>query len=80
MISVRTVLQPEFHDKISAVLKEVESCSRLLRDLYDLVPVYRTRVPVVAYYLNVVLPSLQKTLRDMLIYLDDNSIYSQVSK
>jgi hypothetical protein len=71
LLSLRTALEPEFYDNITAVLKEIESSSRLLRDLYDLFPTYRNRVPVVIYYLNVLLPSLQKTLRDMNIYLDN---------
>ncbi|KAF4625426.1 hypothetical protein G7Y89_g12738 [Cudoniella acicularis] len=71
LLSLRTDLDPEYYENISAVLKEVECSSRLLRDLYDLFPIYRTRVPVVLYYLNVILPTLCKTMRDMMIYIDN---------
>ncbi|EDN96258.1 predicted protein [Sclerotinia sclerotiorum 1980 UF-70] len=54
---------------ITAILRHVEQTSRLLRDLYDLFPIYRIRVPVIVYYLTVILPCLQKTLRDMLAFL-----------
>ncbi|ATZ55249.1 hypothetical protein BCIN_11g05250 [Botrytis cinerea B05.10] len=64
------------HEIITAILRHVEQSSRLLRDLHDLFPIYRLRVPVVVYYLTVILPCLQKTLRDMLAFLlcDDWSI------
>jgi hypothetical protein len=74
LLALRTALDPEYYENISAVLKEVESASRLLRDLYDLFPIYRTRVPVVLYYLNVILPTFQKTMRDMLIYIDNGDL------
>ncbi|KAF7868656.1 hypothetical protein EAF04_005186 [Stromatinia cepivora] len=54
---------------ITAILRHVEQTSRLLRDLYDLFPIYRIRVPVIVYYLTIILPCLQKTLRDMLAFL-----------
>lgn len=71
LLAIRTALKPDYYENISAVLREVESASRLLRDLYDLFPIYRTRVPVVIYYLNVILPTFQKSIRDMLIYIDN---------
>ncbi|TVY46216.1 hypothetical protein LOCC1_G002527 [Lachnellula occidentalis] len=74
LLALRTALKPEYYENISAVLKEVESASRLLRDLYDLFPIYRTRVPVVIYYLNIILPTFQKTMRDMLIYIDNGEL------
>jgi hypothetical protein len=74
LLRIRTVLEPEFYDHIDAVLREVECSSRLLRDLYDLFPIYRARVPIIVYYLNVILPSLCKTLRDMMIYIDNPSL------
>ncbi|RDL42259.1 Uncharacterized protein BP5553_02238 [Venustampulla echinocandica] len=74
LLVVRTALDPEYYENISAVLKEVESASRLLRDLYDLFPIYRSRVPVVLYYLNVILPTLCKSMRDMMIYIDNEEL------
>ena len=65
---------PDFWDHITALLREVGSASRLLRDLYDLFPIYRSRVPVVLNYIAVLLPCLCRTLRDMLIYVDNDSL------
>jgi hypothetical protein len=71
LLRIRNAVGLEFYDHITAILREVESSSRLLRDLYDLFPIYRTRVPIILYYLNVVLPSLCKTLQEMMIYIDN---------
>ena len=71
---LRAILDLEFYDQISAVLREVESTSRLLRDLYDLFPIYRSRVPIIVYYLNVILPSLQRTLKEMKLYLEHENL------
>ena len=76
LLALRTSLDPDYNAHLTALLEEFESVSKLLRDLYDLFPIYRSRVPVVIYYLNVFLPSLQKTMRDMLIYVDNEGAYS----
>jgi hypothetical protein len=74
LLRIRTVLDLEFYDQISAVLREVESTSRLLRDLYDLFPIYRSRVPIIIYYLNVILPSLTRTMKEMIFYIEHESL------
>lgn len=71
---IRSTTELEFWDRVTVLLREVESTSRLLRDLHDLFPIYKDRVPIVIYYLTVILPCLQKTLRDMLIYIDHDAI------
>lgn len=60
----------EFYQPLTILLKEIESSARELRDLCDLFPIYRS-MPIVVYNLTVVLPSLQKTLTDMMIYIDN---------
>jgi hypothetical protein len=72
LLRIRNLVGLEFYDHISAVLREIESSSRLLRDLYDLFPIYRSRVPIILYYLNVILPSLCKTLQEMMVYIDND--------
>ncbi|KAI9644920.1 hypothetical protein NHQ30_006954 [Ciborinia camelliae] len=57
------------YEIITTVLRHVEEISRLLRDLHDLFLIYQVRVPFLIYYLALLLPCLQKTLRDMLEYL-----------
>jgi hypothetical protein len=73
LLVIRTELE-EHYEHISAVLKEVECSSRLLRDLYDLFPIYRSRVPMVLYYLQVILPTMCKTMRDMTIYIENDEL------
>jgi len=76
LLRCRNILDLEFYDQISAVLREVESSSRLLRDLYDLFPIYRSRVPIVIYSLNLLLPSICKSMKEMTLYLEHESKYS----
>lgn len=70
---LRDDLPEEYFEAITAVLREVESTSRLLRDFHDLYPIYKSRssAAYLAYYLQVLLPCLCKTLRDMVVYLDN---------
>ena len=74
LIRMRKALGLEFYDPISTILRGIELSSRLLRDLYDLFPIYRARVPIIVYYLNVILPSLCKTLKEMLVYVDNPNL------
>ncbi|CAG8958513.1 hypothetical protein HYFRA_00009828 [Hymenoscyphus fraxineus] len=59
---------------ITVLLKEVETSSRLLRDLYDLFVIYQTMIPYIYHYLTVILPSLSKSMRDMLSYIDNDEL------
>lgn len=74
LVRIRNTLTTEFFEHITAVLKEIESSSRLLRDLYDLFPIYRSRVPMIVYYLNIILPSYCKTLQQMTVYVDNDGL------
>ncbi|PMD14561.1 hypothetical protein NA56DRAFT_583544 [Hyaloscypha hepaticicola] len=74
LLKIRATLDLEFYDQISAVLKEVETTSRLLRDLYDLFPIYRSRVPIIVYYLHVILPSLCRTMKEMMLYIGHENL------
>lgn len=65
LVRIRGALESDFYEHITAVLRGLESTSRLLRDLYDLFPIYRARVPMIVYYLDLVLPSLESTLKKM---------------
>ncbi len=74
LLRIRSEVDLEYYDNITAVLRNVESASRLLRDLYDLFPIYKPRVPIIVYYLNVCLPSLCQTMREMMLFLDNQSL------
>jgi hypothetical protein len=76
LLRIRQHLSADFRNPITDLLREVESTSRLLRDLHDLFQIYRSRVSIILYYLSVVLPCLCKTLRDMCIYVDNDAIPS----
>jgi hypothetical protein len=77
LLVIRTELD-EHYDHISAVLKEVECSSRLLRDLHDLFPIYRSRVSMVLYYLQIILPTMCKTMRDMTIYIENDELSTKL--
>lgn len=64
----------DHYDRMTILLRDVELSSRLLRDLYDLFAIYRSRIPYIYYYLNVILPSMSKTMRDMMTYIDNDEL------
>ncbi|CAL3964136.1 unnamed protein product [Diplocarpon coronariae] len=70
---IREELGPECFEHITAVIREIESCSRLLRDLYDLFPIYQSRIPIIINHLNLILPSLCKTIQGMMVYIDNDA-------
>ncbi|KAA8567381.1 hypothetical protein EYC84_010402 [Monilinia fructicola] len=79
LLRIRNILSPitspsspnpsSDYETQTAILRHVEQTSCLLRDLYDLFPICRPRVPLLTYHLTVILPCLQKSLRDMLVFL-----------
>ncbi|OLN97137.1 hypothetical protein CCHL11_02245 [Colletotrichum chlorophyti] len=71
---LRMALPEVYGGHITALAGEVRSSSRILRDLADLSQVHFTRVPILLNYLNIVLPCLSKTLRDILNYYDDRTV------
>lgn len=56
------------------VIEEIRHSGRILRELADRGHVHVSRVPIVANYLNVVLPCLSKSLRDITSYYDDKTV------
>ena len=71
---IRVVTGPEHTRHITAVMTQVDGASRLLRDLYDLFPIYRAWVPAVMYFLVVILPCIQRTMMDMMTYIDNGNL------
>ena len=74
LLRIRNTTELAFWNPVTILLKEVETTSVLLRDLHDLFFIYRGRISIVLYYLTVILPCLQKTLRDMMIYIDHEAV------
>lgn len=56
------------------IIEEIWQSGRLLRELADRGHVHVSRVPAVANHLNVVLPCLSKSLRDIAAYYDDKTV------
>ncbi|RAL65079.1 hypothetical protein DID88_001186 [Monilinia fructigena] len=66
LLRIRNILSPitslsssnpsSDYETQTAILRHVEQASRLLRDLHDLFPIYRSRVPLLVYDLTVLLP------------------------
>ena len=75
---LRAVLPQSFHGHIIVVREEIRNGSALLRDLADRSQVHLARVPVVLDYLNVVLPCLSKSLRDIITYIDDKTLSREI--
>lgn len=56
------------------VMDEVRAGGRFLRELADLSQVHQDRVPPILNHLNIVLPCLSKSLRDMSAYCENGSL------
>lgn len=75
---LRNALPDQFHPHMTAVIEEVRSSSRILRDLADRSQVYFNRVPIMLNYLNIVLPCLSRTLRDIITYYEDKTVSKEI--
>lgn len=75
---LRNVLPESFHVVMIAVCEEIKGSARLLRDLADRSQVHIARVPVVLDYLNVVLPCLSRSLRDIATYIEDKTLSREI--
>ncbi|KXX81676.1 hypothetical protein MMYC01_201044 [Madurella mycetomatis] len=75
---LRAALLESFHAHLIALAEEIRSSSRLLRDLADRSQVHIARVPIVANYLNVVLPCLCRTLKDITAYYEDKTLSREI--
>lgn len=75
---LRTMLAESFHGHMIAVSEEIRTSSHILRDLADRSQVHIARVPVVLDYLNVVLPCLSRSLRDIMGYIEDKTLSKEI--
>lgn len=71
---LRLALQADGDSHLTATIGEMKTSSRYLRELADLSQVYQDRVPIVLDLLHIILPSLQRTLRAVTTYYDDQSV------
>lgn len=61
----------EFAEDISELVRRMTSCSRVLKDLYDLAPVYRENLPPILEYLGIILPPFQRSLQAIRRHLSE---------
>jgi hypothetical protein len=69
---LRLVIPEHLHPHLSAVIEQLQLTSHLLRGLADKSQVYLPHVMI--DYLNVILPCLSRTLRDIMSYYEDKSM------
>ncbi|KAI1352217.1 hypothetical protein F5Y01DRAFT_96136 [Xylaria sp. FL0043] len=68
---LRNALPEHLHPHLTAIIDHLQITSRLLRDLADKSQIHLSQVPVMIDYLNVILPCLCRTLRDILGFYED---------
>ncbi|KAM0330088.1 hypothetical protein ACHAQA_004259 [Verticillium albo-atrum] len=75
---LRLALPESFHPHMTAVIEETHGCARILRDLADRAHVHVSRVPMTLNHLNIILPCLSRTLRDMTMYYEDKTVHKDI--
>ncbi|PFH61714.1 hypothetical protein XA68_16514 [Ophiocordyceps unilateralis] len=63
----------ETNSHLTAVIDEIRTGRRILREMADLSQIHHGRVPLILDPLNIVLPCLSRTLRDMTAHYEDRS-------
>lgn len=58
---------------LTAVIEEIRTGSRALRELADLSQVYRDRLPLILNPLNIILPCLSRSLRDITAHYENRA-------
>lgn len=71
---LRTALPGSSHPHLVATIEEIRTSSRTLRELADLSQVHQDRVPVVVSHLNIALPCLSRSLRDITSHYEDRTL------
>lgn len=59
---------------LSIIVKEMHLTARFLRELADYSQIHQDRIPIVLNHLNIVLPCISRTLRDIQSYIEDRSM------
>jgi hypothetical protein len=75
---LRAALPESFHGHLIALAGEIRASSRLLRGLADRSQVHIMRVPIVTTYLDVALPCLSKSLKDIMAYYEDKTLTREI--
>ncbi|GKT40199.1 uncharacterized protein ColSpa_00380 [Colletotrichum spaethianum] len=75
---LRMTLAESYGGPINALVTEMRRCASLLRDLTDLSQMHFNRVPVLLNYLQIILPCLSRTLRDINDYYEDRTVSKDI--
>ncbi|KAL2128184.1 hypothetical protein VTI74DRAFT_9546 [Chaetomium olivicolor] len=75
---LRAALSDSFHGHLIALAEEIRASSRLLRTIASCSEMHIPRIPFVANYLNVVLPCLSRSLKDITSYYEDKGLSREI--
>ncbi|KAI0394774.1 hypothetical protein F5Y17DRAFT_457686 [Xylariaceae sp. FL0594] len=73
LAGLRNALSEHFHPHLSALIDSLQRTSILLRDIADRSQIHMFQLPVLIDYLNVILPCLCRSLRDIMRYYEDRT-------
>jgi hypothetical protein len=74
---LKEALAQDGHPHLDMTIEELHNTTRILRELADLSQIHQDRVPIVLDHLNIVLPSLSRSLRDITSHYEDTKISKQ---
>ncbi|TDZ53530.1 hypothetical protein CTRI78_v006902 [Colletotrichum trifolii] len=75
---LRQSLPETYSGHLAALVEEMRSCAKILRDLADLSQMHISRVPILLNYLNIVLPCLSRTLRDIISNYENRTVSKEM--
>lgn len=74
---LKGALGQDGHAHLDMTIEELQTTTRILRELADLSQVHQDRVPIVLDHLNIALPSLSRSLRDITGHYEDTKLSKQ---
>ncbi|KAF5705214.1 hypothetical protein FGLOB1_8099 [Fusarium globosum] len=74
LLGLRNALGEGIHTHLLMTMEEVSISGQLLRELAEYSKVHFSRVPVVLDYLEILLPCLSRSLRDITTYYEDRTL------
>ncbi|KAI8230205.1 hypothetical protein K4K54_000928 [Colletotrichum sp. SAR 10_86] len=75
---LRQALPETYGGHLAMLVEEMRSSARVLRDLADLSQMHFNRVPILLNYLNIVLPCLSRTLRDIINFYETRTLSKEM--
>ncbi|KAF9876547.1 hypothetical protein CkaCkLH20_05955 [Colletotrichum karsti] len=75
---LRLALPESYGGHLAALVEEMRSCARILRDLADRSQMHFNRVPILLNYLNIILPCLSRTLRDITNFYETRTVSKEM--